>query len=131
LLVLSYRSGAGAALRSFSGLAFFAGKRDTIGMNIGEICYISSRLVFGALASFFAVVLWSKTRDAAWMFVVMGTIAAYIEIVYSVLDLAGVTETRRIAGGAMPLASIVLSNLPAFFFIGGFTVMVVRKIRRQ
>lgn len=100
-------------------------------MNIGEICYISSRLVFGALASFFAVVLWSKTRDAAWMFVVMGTIAAYIEIVYSVLDLAGVTEARRIAGGSMPLASIVLSNLPAFFFIGGFTVMVVRKIRRQ
>lgn len=99
-------------------------------MNIGEICYISSRLFFGALASFFAVVLWSKTRDAAWMLVVMGTIAAYIEIVYSVLDLAGVTETGGIGGASRPLAAIVLSNLPVFFFIGGFIVMVVRKIRR-
>ena len=99
-------------------------------MNIGEICYISSRLFFGALAAFFALVLWSKTRDTAWMLVVMGTLAAYIEIVYSVLDLAGVTESGRLAGGSLSLAAVVLPNLPMFFFIGGFTVMVVRKIRR-
>ncbi|MDR3160544.1 MAG: hypothetical protein LBU28_02900 [Spirochaetaceae bacterium] len=100
-------------------------------MNIGEICYISSRLFFGALASFFAVILWSKTRDPAWMLVGMGTIAAYIEIVCSVLDRAGLTKTGGSGGISMSLGAIVLSNLPAFFLTGAFMVMVVRKIRRH
>jgi hypothetical protein len=98
-------------------------------MDMGEICYISSRLFFGALASFFAVVLWSKTRDPAWMLVVTGTIIAYIEIVFSVLDLAGVAG--GIPGAPVPLAAAVLANLPAVFFIGGFMVMAFRKIRRH
>ncbi|MDL2230155.1 hypothetical protein LJC14_07905, partial [Treponema sp. OttesenSCG-928-L16] len=81
-------------------------------MDTGEIIYIVSRLFLGALASFFAIMLWSKTRDTAWMLVVIGTIAAYIETVYSILELFGITEGSRIIIGSIPLASIILPNLP-------------------
>ena len=100
-------------------------------MDIGQITLISSRLVLGAAASFFAIMLWSKTRDVAWMLMVVGTIAAYAETVYSILDRLGVARLTPISLGSVPLASLVLPNLPTVFYIAAFAVMVVRKTRRR
>ncbi|MDR2109841.1 MAG: hypothetical protein LBP32_00885 [Spirochaetaceae bacterium] len=97
-------------------------------MDVGQITYIVSRLFLGAAASFFAIMLWSKTRDVAWMLMVIGTIAAYIEIIYSILRLFGVTGD---SSGSPSPASIVLSNLPTVFYISAFLVMVIRKYRRR
>jgi hypothetical protein len=100
-------------------------------MDVGQILYISSRLVLGALASFFAIMLWSKTRDVAWMLIVIGTIAAYIETVYSILDIFGITDGDTFVIGSMPVASIALPCLRTVFFIAAFVVMVFRKYRRR
>ncbi|AEF84848.1 conserved hypothetical protein [Treponema primitia ZAS-2] len=97
-------------------------------MDIGEILYISSRLLLGALASFFAIIVWSKTRDAAWMLMVIGTITAYAEIVYSILGMFGITSGSAFLVGSVPLAMLILSNLPTGFFIAAFLVMIIRKI---
>lgn len=98
-------------------------------MDVGQVVYIISRLVLGALASFFAIMLWSKTRDVAWMLMVIGTIAAYIETVYSILGILGITEGDSLVIGSIPAASIVLPCLPMIFFIIAFVVMVFRKYR--
>jgi hypothetical protein len=100
-------------------------------MDVGEIIYISSRLVLGAFASFFAIMLWSKTRDVAWMLMVIGTIAAYIETVYSILDLFGITEGDTLMIGSVPAAAIILPCLRTIFFIVAFLVMVLRKYRHR
>ena len=99
-------------------------------MDAGEVLFIVSRLTTGALAAFFAIMLWSKTRDVAWMLIVIGTIAAYVETVYSILSLFGLAGTR-FSIGSVPLASILLPNLRTGFFIAAFVVMVVRKFRRR
>jgi hypothetical protein len=99
-------------------------------MDVGQIVYVISRLVLGALASFFAIMLWSKTRDVAWMLMVIGTIAAYIETVYSILDLFGITGKDSFLIGSVPVASIMLPCLRTTFFIAAFAVMVYRKYRR-
>jgi membrane protein implicated in regulation of membrane protease activity len=100
-------------------------------MDAGRIIYISSRLTLGALTAFFAIMLWSRTRDPAWMLMVIGTIAAYVETVYSILVILGITGTMTAAIGSVPLASIVLSNLPTLFFLSAFLVMVFRKYRKK
>jgi uncharacterized membrane protein len=100
-------------------------------MDLGEAVYILSRLFLGALASFFAIMLWSKIRDTAWMLLVMGTIAAYVETVYSILNLFGITKINRITLGSVPLVAIILPCLPTVFFITAFMVMVFRKYRRR
>ena len=100
-------------------------------MDSGQIVYIISRLSLGALASFLAIMLWSKTRDVAWMLIVIGTIAAYVETVYSILNLFGISGGRFITIGSVPLISIVLPCLPVIFFIAAFAVMVIRKYRRR
>jgi hypothetical protein len=100
-------------------------------MDSGQVTYIISRLALGALASFFAIMLWSKTRDIAWMLMVIGTIAAYVETVYSILELFGITSGAVLSIGSVPLVSIVLPCLPTVFFIAAFAVMVVRKYRHR
>ena len=99
-------------------------------MDAGEILFIVSRLTTGALAAFFAIMLWSKTRDIAWMLMVIGTIVAYVETVYSILILFGITG-NQLSIGSVPVASILLPNLRAGFFIAAFVVMIVRKVRRR
>jgi hypothetical protein len=100
-------------------------------MDSGQVIYISSRLILGALASFFAIMVWSKTRDVAWMLMVIGTIAAYVETVYSILLLMGITGGNILTIGSVPLVSIVLPCLPTVFFTAAFIVMVIRKYRRH
>jgi uncharacterized membrane protein len=75
--------------------------------------------------------LWSKTRDVAWMLMVIGTVAAYIETVYSILDMFGITEGDTFVIGSVPVAAIVLPSLRTAFFIIAFLIMVVRKYGRR
>jgi hypothetical protein len=99
-------------------------------MDIGEILYLSSRLFLGSLASFLAIMLWSKTRDVAWMLMIIGTIAAYAEIVYTILGLFGIATGTALLAGSVPIPALILSNLPTGFFIAAFLVMVIRKYYR-
>ena len=100
-------------------------------MDSGQILFVTSRLVLGALASFFAIMLWSKTRDSAWMLMVIGTIVAYIEIVYSILELFGITKGDIFLIGSVPVIAIILPVLRMSFFIAAFLIMVIRKYRRR
>ena len=100
-------------------------------MDSGQVVYILGRLVLGAVASFLAIMLWSRIRDAAWILVIIGTIAAYVETVYSILTGLGIGSESILSLGSMTLLSIVLQCLPTLFFIAAFAVMVTRKYRRR
>ena len=78
-----------------------------------------SRLVLGAAAVFLAIMLWAKKRDAPWMLIVAGTITAYAETIYSMVELWGF--------GAVPLAAILLPALRMIFFIAAFSIMIFRR----
>jgi len=93
--------------------------------------FVCSRLILGALAAFFAIMLWSKTRDAAWMLMVVGAIVMYIEIVYSILELLGIVAGSTMSIGSVPLAAILLPALHMAFFIAALMVMVVRRHRQH
>jgi hypothetical protein len=96
----------------------------------GQLVYIIIRLVLEAVAVFFAVVLWSKTRDAAWMLVISGVIAAYAGTVYSVLKIFGITGRPDPAAASAPFAPLLLFNLPIVFFLAAFVIEVIRKCRK-
>jgi hypothetical protein len=100
-------------------------------MDTGEIIFIFSRLILGALTAFFAVMLWSKTRDAAWMLMVIGALAAYVSNIYSILEMIGITDTMTVTVGSVPLAAILIPNLPAVFILSAFLVMLTRHHREK
>jgi len=100
-------------------------------MDSGQVVYILGRLVLGAAASFLAIMLWPRIRDTAWILVIIGTIAAYVETVYSILTTMGIAGENLFTLGSLPLLSILLPCLPTLFFIAAFAVMVARKYRQR
>jgi hypothetical protein len=91
---------------------------------------LASRLIVSGFASFLAIVLWSRTRDPAWMLIVVGTVASYADILFSLLSETGVIDTAALSPGGIPVAGILFSNLPFIFFGIAFLVMIVRKRSR-
>ena len=99
-------------------------------MDSGQTVFILSQLILGAIATFFAIMLWSRTRDAAWMLIIIGAILAYIEIVYSILGIFGIGEGILLVG-SVSLAAFVLPSLRMIFFIAAFTLMIIRQLRQK
>jgi hypothetical protein len=93
-------------------------------MDTREIIFVLCRLCLGAMAAFFAIMLWSRTRDIAWILMAGGIIAAYGENLYQALDAFGISVLPP-ALDSFPLAA-ALSGVPLLFFIAALFVMVFR-----
>lgn len=97
-------------------------------MGTEQAILMLSRFVLGALATFLAILVWSKTRDTAWMLIVVGTVAHYGEVVFTALESLGVVRLDVVRIGNIAVFPLVLANLPVFFFILAFLVIVGRRI---
>jgi hypothetical protein len=91
---------------------------------------ILSRLVVGSLVTLLAIILWSKTRDTAWMFIVIGTIVSYGEIVFTALRAFGVVRADLLNLFGISVFEVVLVNLPLLFYAAAFIIMIARRSLR-
>ncbi|MDA8425030.1 MAG: hypothetical protein M0Z80_02745 [Treponema sp.] len=96
-------------------------------MNAGEIVYLVSRLSTAAAAAFLAILLWSRTRDLAWMLIVIGAIASYADIIFGLLSRLGIVDESRYAVFEIPVGRILLSNLQYILLCAALVVMIRRK----
>lgn len=95
-------------------------------MDQGELLLYIIKLVLGGVASFFAILLWSKTRDAAWMSLVAGAVVSYAGVIYSMLEDMGIAFSKDLHIFGMPLTKLVFAVLPSVFFILAFVLMLLR-----
>lgn len=100
-------------------------------MDSGQTVFIMSQLALGAVSTFLAIMLWSRTRDAAWMLIIFGAIIAYIEIVHSILDEFGMGGGDLFPIGSVPVISFVLPLLRMGFFISAFIIMIIRQFKHK
>jgi hypothetical protein len=100
-------------------------------MDTGQTAYIISQLVLGAAAVFLAILFWPRTRDAAWMLVIIGTILIYIETVYNILNIFGIGIDAFFLIGSVPVITFVLPMLRMILFIAAFAVMVFIQSRHK
>ncbi|HTX72122.1 MAG TPA: hypothetical protein VMC79_04790 [Rectinemataceae bacterium] len=99
-------------------------------MSAGDVAYLVSRLVTTAVAAFLAIVLWSRTRDLAWMLIVIGAIASYADILFGLLTQLGLVNEARYQLFGIPIGRILLSNLP-YIFLGAALLVMIRRKRLQ
>ena len=100
-------------------------------METVDLITIIVRLAAGAIATFLAILLWAKTRDTAWMLMIMGVIVEYGDIIYSTLKLFGVVPSQVFIYPDLVRVEVVLQNLPLVFFSVGFLVMLLRSRRLE
>ena len=97
-------------------------------MEFNEIIIIS-RVVTGAICAFFSILFWSKTREPAWIFIIIGTLSFYVEIVFSTLETFGIVNKDFLTFYGIPVLKIVLINAPILFITIGFIIMIAHTKR--
>ena len=88
------------------------------------------RLFLGALATFFAILLWSKAREGEWLLVILAVIIMYGEIIYSTLQKFGILLLEDLTLFGLPVSSliqVVLINLPLILLAIAFMIAVIRR----
>lgn len=85
------------------------------------------RLSLGALATFFAIIVWSRTRNPSWILIVVGILLYYVNIVFETLEKFGIISDRIFYIGNLPVIKTLIVNLPILFFIIGLIVFIARK----
>jgi hypothetical protein len=98
-------------------------------MNDFEAIPVIVRMVCSFIAAFPAIAIWSRTRDAAWMLVVLGAIFFFIDALYSTLVLIGLSTYELPFLQNLPLLQSILSGLPYLFLALGFLVFLIRNRR--
>lgn len=94
-----------------------------------EIVALVSKLVLGGFATFFAILLWSGTRDSAWMLVIMSAILSYGNVMYETLRLFGVVDAGIFIIPGVLHVQVILESLPTLFMSLGFIALLWRKRR--
>jgi hypothetical protein len=97
-------------------------------MGMNDIAIII-RLVFGALTTFFAILLSSRTRDPALIFIIIGAVFMYVQIVLLTLDAFGVFDVNLALFGVPSLLRIAIENIPLVFLSTGFILAISARIK--
>lgn len=95
-------------------------------MQNSELILFIIKLVLGGVAAFLAILLWSKTRDPAWMCIICGTIISYAGVVVDMMTSLGMISIYGIVLGGISLLTLVFSMLPTLFYIAGFILIIIR-----
>jgi len=84
------------------------------------------KLALGGIVAFLAILLWSRTRDGAWMSLVAGAIVSYAGIVYQLLGNLGIFFKKDLYIWGLSLTQLIFTVIPPLFYIIAFVLMLIR-----
>ena len=101
-------------------------------MSETEIIFFIIRLFFGGIIAFLAIMLWSKTRDFSWMFLVLAAVTGYSSLVFDLLLKLGFVTSREIIllGNKISIVQLILAIVPSLFIIISFILMLIKTGRK-
>ncbi|MBP3772225.1 MAG: hypothetical protein J6I53_05975 [Treponema sp.] len=98
-----------------------------------EIIFFTIKLILGGIIAFLAIMLWSRTRDFSWMFLVFAAVTGYSALVFDLLLRLGFVTSRIVIllGNEIPLVQLVLAIVPSLFVIIAFILMLIKTGRNK
>ncbi|MBB5226130.1 hypothetical protein DYE50_10340 [Treponema ruminis] len=97
-------------------------------MSESEIIFFIIKLFLGGVIAFLAIMLWSRTRDFSWMFLVLAAVTGYSSLVFDLLLKLGFVTSRliNVLGNEIPLVQLLLTIIPSLFVIIAFILMLIK-----
>jgi hypothetical protein len=83
----------------------------------GAVFELLIRSILGAVASFIAIISWTKTRHLYWFFVIAGILASYAGTLYRSFRSFGLFFGPEILVFGSPLGILVSDNLSMICFL--------------
>lgn len=85
------------------------------------------RLSLGAVTAFFAILVWNKTREGAWVCLICACVTRYAGIVWELLEKLGIIVYEGVSLWNIPLPTLLFTVNPSFFIILAFILFLRRK----
>ena len=92
-----------------------------------QILFYIIELAVKGIVTFFAILLMSRMRSAAWMTLICGFLCSYAATVYKILIELGIFSAGSISVFGIPLSALLSLCVPALFFIIGFIILLSKK----
>ena len=84
------------------------------------------KLVLGGLVALFAIILWGRLRDGAWMSLIAGIVINYAGYIYNMLVDMHLVELDKYQLFGLPLTSLIFSVIPQLLFLIAFIIMICK-----
>lgn len=81
------------------------------------------------IAAFVAIMLWSLSREPAWILVVLGVVVRFGDVALQLLERYGIVQVADFAVAGIPVVWAVLRMVPWVAITTGFGTMI-RDLRR-
>jgi len=97
-----------------------------------EVIFFIIKLFLGGVIAFLTIMLWSRTRDFSWMFLILSAVTGYSSVVFDLLLRLGFVTSRlvNVLGTEIPLVQLVLAIVPSIFVIIAFILMLIKTGRK-
>ena len=84
--------------------------------------------LIAGIAAFLAIVVWVKTRNVTWIFIVLSVIGFYVSVIYKTLLFFGIVVSRTIAG--VNIGETIFYYVPILLMITALTLKAVKNMKR-
>lgn len=89
-----------------------------------ELSVLIVDLALTGIATFVAIMLWSISREPAWMLVIIGIVLRFGDVVFQTLDRFGIITVADVRLLGLPLFWVLMRGIPLLFIIAGIASMV-------
>lgn len=89
-----------------------------------DLIILIIRLSFGALATFLAIILWAKTREPAWMMIILAVLFLYGAIMFDTFSRFGIILDNYFIVQGVSIMKVLFEGLPLLFIILGLVFML-------
>jgi len=84
--------------------------------------------ILAGIAAFLAIVVWVKTRDVSWIFIILSVIGFYVSIIYKTLLLFGIVVSYSFIG--INISEMIFNYIPILFMITALTLKALKNMKR-
>ncbi len=91
-----------------------------------EMSVLLTDLFLSGIAAFAAIMLWSLTREPAWMLIIIGLIIRFGDVAFQMLDRFGIIAVIELRVYDIPVFWVLLRAIPLLFIIAGVIAMIRR-----
>ncbi len=86
--------------------------------------------ILAGIAAFIAIIVWVKTRDISWIFIVLSVIGFYVSVIYKTLLFFGIVVSGKYTFFGIDIVEMLFSYMPLLLMIAALTLKAVKNMKR-